>query len=450
MNMNDQSDSDKPVLPPVQSQSGANYYRPVDEQASESVDNSNAQVTTEAKQTSISAEPKNASSEPANVKPEPANVSPAPATTMDMSADPSTDKLQNPVDQVAKLPKLTLASIDEPPAPPFPQLPQASQAPPTPPTPPTPQSPQVSQSPAITESPDNASSTYVSSTPSKPDSSDNANPDYVPPAPETAPAPESSAPPFSAELTAKNPTKLFGKADSPTIKPPESSAEIAEKMKTANKKTGSGGAFKAIMTIVLATVVVVGAWLAYNWYQSSVETTPISLNQEQNNQNNSKTSLPTNLDEDKVDVEIPDEAVALAEIPLTSYVQLGTATAETAEVSGTVCPFSGEAKPGILAFYEVDTKQLYKSDMTSENNVFTVNIPAGRYLTIFEPTQIDLPNFAYTEYVRCGLDPNECTDHSLSVYQVEAGKAYGQIRVCDPQYKQEGLPASMQFEYDAL
>lgn len=371
--MNDQSDSDKPVLPPVQSQSGANYYRPVDEQASESVDNSNAQVTTEAKQTSISAEPKNASSEPANVKPEPANVSPAPATTMDMSADPSTDKLQNPVDQVAKLPKLTLASIDEPPA-----------------------------------------------------------------------------PPFSAELTAKNPTKPFGKADSPTIKPPESSAEIAEKMKTANKKTGSGGAFKAIMTIVLATVVVVGAWLAYNWYQSSVETTPISLNQEQNNQNNSKTSLPTNLDEDKVDVEIPDEAVALAEIPLTSYVQLGTATAETAEVSGTVCPFSGEAKPGILAFYEVDTKQLYKSDMTSENNVFTVNIPAGRYLTIFEPTQIDLPNFAYTEYVRCGLDPNECTDHSLSVYQVEAGKTYGQIRVCDPQYKQEGLPASMQFEYDAL
>ncbi len=410
MNMNDQSDSDKPVLPPVQSQSGANYYRPVDEQASEPVDNSNAQVAAEAEQTGIPAEQ-------ANTSPEPTSVSPAPATTMAMSADPSAVKPQNPVDQVAKPPKLTLASIDEPPAPPFPQLPQASQAPPT---------------------------------PSKPDSSDNANPDYVPPAPETAPAPESSAPPFSAELTAKNPTKPFGKADSPTIKPPESSAEIAEKMKTANKKTGSGGAFKAIMTIVLATVVVVGAWLAYNWYQSSVETTPISLNQEQNNQNNSKTSLPTNLDEDKVDVEIPDEAVALAEIPLTSYVQLGTATAETAEVSGTVCPFSGEAKPGILAFYEVDTKQLYKSDMTSENNVFAVNIPAGRYLTIFEPTQIDLPNFAYTEYVRCGLDPNECTDHSLSVYQVEAGKTYGQIRVCDPQYKQEGLPASMQFEYDAL
>lgn len=451
MNMNDQSDGDKPVLPPMQSQSGANYYRPVDEQASEPVDNSNAQVAAEAEQTGIPAEQ-------ANTSPEPTSVSPAPATTMAMSADPSAVKPQNPVDQVAKPPKLTLPSIDESPAPqapPTPQLPQAPQ------TPPAPQSPHASQSPAIPESSVNSNSTYVPPTPSVPDSPANDNPAYVPPEPASAPepaselapkpasTPEPSTPPFSAELPAKNPTKLFGKADSPTIKPPESSAEIAEKMKTANKKTG-GGALKAIMTIVLATVMVVGAWFAYNWYQSSVETTPISLNQEQNNQNNSKTSLPTNLDEDKVDVEIPDEAVALAEIPLTSYVQLGTATAETAEVSGTVCPFSGEAKPGILAFYEVDTKQLYKSDMTSENNVFTVNIPAGRYLTIFEPTQIDLPNFAYTEYVRCGLDPNECTDHSLSVYQVEAGKTYGQIRVCDPQYKQEGLPASMQFEYDAL
>jgi len=65
-----------------------------------------------------------------------------------------------------------------------------------------------------------------------------------------------------------------------TINAPESPAEISEKMKTVNKKAGGQGIGKVIMAILLVAVMVVGGWLAYNWYQSSAKPRSIALNQD--------------------------------------------------------------------------------------------------------------------------------------------------------------------------
>lgn len=399
--MNDKSDGDKPVLTTAPSQSGANYYRPVDSQANEVADNLPVLANASAEQPMAAPDP--ISSTPESVSLQPDLISPTLET-----ANPIVAKPEDPAKHFVDLPSLSLSSTEDAPS---------NDSVYVPPSPTMPLEPSIS--------PETSMPTMSA----------------IPPTPPMPPVPTMSAEPIMP------PSQKFSAKDS-VINASESPAEIAEKMKTANKKSGGQGISKVIMAILLVVVMVVGGWLTYNWYQSSAKPRSIALNQAE--QNNSQPSLPTNLEEDKVEVEIPVDAAALSEIPFTSYVKLSTPTANTAEVSGTVCPFAGEAKQGILAFYEVDTKQLLKTEMSSQNNVFTVNIPAGRYLTIFEPAQTDLPNFAYTEYVRCGLKPDECTDHSLSVYQVEAGEAYGQIRVCDPQYNQEGLPASMQFEYDAL
>lgn len=225
----------------------------------------------------------------------------------------------------------------------------------------------------------------------------------------------------------------------------DSPQEVVSQLQQANAGRGSG--WKKVIVGLVIAVVLVGLAVA-GWMYWSSQSTTSTLPVQPTPQMQADTSMA--MPEDEIDVEIPQDATAAADLPLTSYVQVNQNTAGTGEVSGNICPFGQDYKSGNVIFYEVNTKKIMRTLQPSDTNVFTVSLPAGRYIALFEPDEEGLPKFGFTEYVRCGLKPDTCTDHSLLVLTVEAGQEYGQTQICDPQYKQDGLPTPLKFDYDAL
>jgi len=119
---------------------------------------------------------------------------------------------------------------------------------------------------------------------------------------------------------------------------------------------------------------------------------------------------------------------------------------QVATLHGTICAYGPEVFPvGTVLFYQLDSRTLFKVEVAENTNVFSAPVPAGNYIAIFEPRNPVLPKFGFTQYVACGLDPKNCSDHSLLEMVVETDQEYGQINLCDPQYNQAGLPSELQF-----
>ena len=148
------------------------------------------------------------------------------------------------------------------------------------------------------------------------------------------------------------------------------------------------------------------------------------------------TNIPT-LSQARTDsaVEIPENMS-----PITEF------TGEMATLHGTIFSYGSDVYPaGTVLFYELNSRALYKAAVAENTNVFSAPIPAGQYIALFEPRNPVLPKFGFTQYVKCGLNPTVCTDHSLLKMTVNENQEYGQIQLCDPQYNQAGLPTELQF-----
>lgn len=121
-------------------------------------------------------------------------------------------------------------------------------------------------------------------------------------------------------------------------------------------------------------------------------------------------------------------------------------TSNTATIHGLVCAYGADTYPaGTVLLYNIATETLFKAGIEPNTNVFSLPIPAGEYLALFEPRNPSLPKYGYTAYVTCGLDPDRCADHFLLSLKIEADQEYGQIQLCDPQYNQAGLPVELQY-----
>lgn len=117
-----------------------------------------------------------------------------------------------------------------------------------------------------------------------------------------------------------------------------------------------------------------------------------------------------------------------------------------ATLHGTICAYGKDAYPaGTVLFYELDSQALFKVAVAENTNSFSAPIPEGAYIALFEPRNPVLPKFGFTQYVKCGLNPEKCLDHALLEMTVKASQEYGQINLCDPQYNQAGLPPELQF-----
>lgn len=126
--------------------------------------------------------------------------------------------------------------------------------------------------------------------------------------------------------------------------------------------------------------------------------------------------------------------------------QLDYPQAVKANVVGRVCPMTDKYVAGTVYFFNTEEQSLIKTDIPEKMDLFDVQIPAGNYIIAFVPNNRDYPNYAYTDYVRCGLNPDQCKDHRPLVITVKGGDKIGQIKLCDPQYVQEGLPEQLEYE----
>jgi hypothetical protein len=120
--------------------------------------------------------------------------------------------------------------------------------------------------------------------------------------------------------------------------------------------------------------------------------------------------------------------------------------ADTAIIHGLVCAYGNENPSGTVIFYGGPEKKMIQTEITAGKNVYSVPLSVGNYTAFFKPDKPGLPIFAYTDYVRCGLDPAKCTNHALLELKLEPNKEYGQVDLCDPQYIQTGLPEQLQYE----
>lgn len=108
------------------------------------------------------------------------------------------------------------------------------------------------------------------------------------------------------------------------------------------------------------------------------------------------------------------------------------------EVSGNICAYGTKQIAGKVVFYEPNKKEIYVVTRSENDSSYTATVPAGSYLSFYFP-EGGWPKMAYNQYARCGMDVKLCHDHGMVLIKVEAGKSYGQVNVCDPQYKKEGL-----------
>lgn len=118
-----------------------------------------------------------------------------------------------------------------------------------------------------------------------------------------------------------------------------------------------------------------------------------------------------------------------------------------ATVHGLVCTYGQDVFPaGSVIFYEPQQNNLVVYKLQENENSFSVQVPPGKYAIFFSPQNPILPNYAFTQYVSCGLNPESCQDHSLLINDLEPAQEYGNIMICDPQYDQTNLPEELIYE----
>lgn len=114
--------------------------------------------------------------------------------------------------------------------------------------------------------------------------------------------------------------------------------------------------------------------------------------------------------------------------------------ASTTMLSGLICPYEKQQVAGTLVFYNTKDGTVYTAKVKAGQTSYTLDVPSSTTLAFFYPSDTSLPPFAYTDYVRCGLDPKKCTNHEPLVMNLETDQEYGQVHICDPQVNYQGLP----------
>ena len=237
-----------------------------------------------------------------------------------------------------------------------------------------------------------------------------------------------------------------GSMPSATVVPPTVSNEatanqVQERMQTANAAAGGkAGKKRSLLLPVLGIIVVLAIAAAgafWWWSNQNMDASPVDLD-------NTLTQQES----------LPDEPVVTeGVVPRSDSVDNDFASAEitddtpnTAEIFGLICEYENTHPAGVVAFYEPSTETLHRMPIVQDTNVYSMKVPAGDYMAFFEPTNRELPIFAFSQYVNCGMTPDSCTDHSMVTFTVEADQEYGQVDLCDPQYVQDGLPTELQYE----
>jgi len=229
----------------------------------------------------------------------------------------------------------------------------------------------------------------------------------------------------------------------PTVSNEATANQVQERMQAANAAAaGSGGTKRSLLLPILGAIVVlaIAAAGAFWWWQSqNSDATPVGLD--------------TTLTQENTDTSPAGAVVTEGVVPRSDSVnndfadsEITDETPNTGEVYGLICKYENTHPAGVVAFYEPETKTIHRLQILQEKNVYSMKVPAGQYLAFFEPTNEELPIFAFTQYVNCGLTPDSCTDHSMALFTVEADQEYGQVDLCDPQYIQDGLPSELQYE----
>jgi hypothetical protein len=202
---------------------------------------------------------------------------------------------------------------------------------------------------------------------------------------------------------------------------------------------------------LIAIVVVLGlaAWMFVNSSKSQEKIIPLPVNEQTNNnpveptveqamkQAGIVTEAAEPLEQPRVNTQVVTEGQDAVDLNATEPIAL---------VSGKVCPYGKEFPAGKVIFYDNEQNRQIIGDLPADQGTYTFTVPVGKYTSFFVPTDTSLPVFAYTDYVACGMTPNDCTNHALLVGEYEAEGQYGQVNVCDPQYDQAGLPESLTYE----
>lgn len=113
-----------------------------------------------------------------------------------------------------------------------------------------------------------------------------------------------------------------------------------------------------------------------------------------------------------------------------------------AKVGGYICPYMQAHPSGTVVFYDVDRDAIAQQGVATGQKVYTISLPRGNYIALFAPDNLSWPTYAYTNYVSCGLNPAQCTNHEVPILGVSAG-TYGNIDLCDAQFLKEGVPDTL-------
>lgn len=237
------------------------------------------------------------------------------------------------------------------------------------------------------------------------------------------------------------PTSAATATTPPTVANDAMSNQVQQRMQNANAGAGAGKKRSLLLPILGVVVLIALAAAGAFWWWNNQQTATAELPA----RNEQAVQVPPN---DEVPPTVTEGVVeredSLAYITATETV--AEEDPNTAKVFGLACKYEDIYPGGTVLFYQPESESMYRASIPQGENVYSITVPAGQYTAFFEPSPANLPIFAFTEYVNCGLDPNACTDHSLAVFTVEAGQEYGQVDLCDPQYPQEGLPTELQYE----
>jgi hypothetical protein len=259
-----------------------------------------------------------------------------------------------------------------------------------------------------------------------------------PAAPSSSNASRPSIPTMGMNSTA---AAVTGAATPPSVSNDAMSNQVQQRMQAANTGAGAGKKRSLLLPILgVVFLLAVAAAGAFWWW---------------NNQQTAEVELPMRNESIVQRESSPQDQPVVSEgvLPRTDSVnndfadsEVTDETSSTGEVYGLICKYEETHPSGIVAFYEPESQTIHRMPILQDKNVYSMKVPAGSYLAFFEPTNEQLPIFAFTQYVNCGMNPNTCTDHSMALFTVEAGQEYGQVDLCDPQYVQDGLPVELQYE----
>lgn len=189
-----------------------------------------------------------------------------------------------------------------------------------------------------------------------------------------------------------------------------------ETQPVVEKKRGQG----KIVVAAIALLLIAGGGGGGAWFLTQ------QAQQEQETRSRASGDLPTAL------ITAPAAVVESGVLAVNGVFE-SLPTGQGAEVSGAVCAYGEAQLPGKVLYYNLDSKVVYSKSIIDGEIAYIINVPAGKYLALFKPTDTEFPPFAYTEFVKCGMT-GECLDHGMVATVYETGKQYGQAHTCDPQY----------------